>query len=228
MPKTLGTLATAVRDSLDESTASFWTDAQVRKAINEGTREIARYTSTIEKTGTIAVSAGTQTYTGVPSDMLQINRVEFVKTGDTAVYVLGPRQNNEMDPLWGTSKAQSQGTPQWFTAWGYTGGTMTLTLYPTPSDAGTLTLYYYAVPADLSTSGSADSTNVTCPEGWEDLIVFYAIYRCLQKDADPTWKDYKALYDEKLQSMLELTRQVHDQEGFMNYQPYANAFGGWW
>jgi hypothetical protein len=59
--------------------------------------------------------------------------------------------------------------------------TMTITLYPTPTSAGSLYCYYYKLPAALSVTGTAATTVLDIPEGWEDLILSYAEARARLK-----------------------------------------------
>jgi hypothetical protein len=78
---TMATALAAVRTRLDETTATSWTDAEIRAWINEGVADIARRTESIQKSATINVVAGTQNYTSLPADLLRLNRVEFISAG---------------------------------------------------------------------------------------------------------------------------------------------------
>ena len=99
-----------------------------------------------------------------------------------------------------------------FTLWGYP-PQLKIVLYPKPGLAGTLTVYYYKVPDDLATDGSAASTTLSVPNGWEDLVYEYVTYLALRRDRDPRWQEAKAAYDEKLTAMLDLTTRWSDQSG---------------
>lgn len=211
MTRTLAQLVTDTRDRLDEVAATFWTDVQLRKWINDGTREVARRSETLLATKNIAVTAATQSYTG-PTDCIRINRAEWIPTGQTTVYPLEYKDYNGMDAVWWTSQKITQGYPQFFTMWGFP-PTLTITLYPTPSQNGTLKVYYYRQPADLSTTGSDDGTVVDVPEGWWDLIVHYAEFMALRRDRDPRWQEARGIFEDQLAHMIDITRRWSDQAG---------------
>lgn len=202
-------ILTSIRDRLNESTARAWTDVQLRKWINEGVRDIARQCEIVKSDATVSTSASTQQYT-MTENIVRIYRVEWSPSSGSNVYPLLHRDMNSMDQIWWNQKTQSEGTPNYWTDWGYP-PSLKVSLYPTPSEAGTLTVYYYAVPADLATDGTAAASTITLPTGWEDLVVDYAEYHALRKDADPRWQEAKGLYDERLGNMYDLTRRYSDQ-----------------
>lgn len=223
--KTLGLIATMVRDRLDELVPAFWTEEQIRRWINEGCQDIARRSQTLQTSSTISAVAGTQSYT-LPATVLQVNRIEYKRTGDSNVYALEFRENNTMDPIWFLGKTIHRATPTYYTTWGYP-PTVTMLLYPTPDAAGTITVYYYKQATQLATDGSADSSSVDIPQGWEDLLIDYAEYSALRKDGDPTWKDAKSIYEQKLDEFIKLTRQWSDQETFMSNVGAGGGAMGW-
>lgn len=211
--RTLGQLVTNLRDRLDEATASFWTNPQLEKWLMDGARDIARQAECLQAKATIAVTGATQEYTA-PTDMVRIYRAEYKRTGDSQIYPLTFRDYNNMDEIWYSSKTIHQSTPAYYTMWGYPPA-VTISLYPTPAVSGSMYIYYYRLPADLATDGSADSSVVDVPVGWEDLIVDYAEYCALRKDNDAQWKDAKGLYEEKLADIVATTQRWTDQEGMI-------------
>lgn len=213
MPRTLGQLATEVRQHLAETTAQFWTDAEIRTWIVEGSRDLARRAETLQSTKSIATLAGTQTYTA-PTDMIRISRVEWTPSGTTNIYPLEGRMPNEMDVVWGIYQAQTSAYPSFYIPWGYP-PSVNLILYPVPSTAGSLTVWYFRLPADLATDGTADNTNVDVPEGWWDVLNLFAEYMALRKDADPRWVDTKKLYDERLGDHIDQSRRWMDAVGYI-------------
>lgn len=64
---TLGEAMADLRDRLDEApgdeTSGVWTNVALRRCINRGVREVARRAECMEKTGTVSISAGTQSGT---------------------------------------------------------------------------------------------------------------------------------------------------------------------
>lgn len=210
---TMTELLEQTRSRLDEASAGFWTESQLRIWIMEGARDIARRAEVLQTTGTVAGVAGTQTYT-CPTDVIRVYRAEWKNTGDTFVYPLDYQDYNNMDQVWWTGKTQGTNVPSFFTFWGYP-PTLSVTLYPTPSQAGTLTLYYYKMPTPISSTGSGDASTVETPMGWEDLITLYCEYNALRKDASNRWSEAKTIYEEKLDEMIQVTRRWSDQSGMI-------------
>lgn len=216
MSRTLGALVSEVRVRLDEATTTFWTDPQIRGWILEGLRDVSRRSETLQQPTTITVAAGIQDYT-LPSDCIRIYRVEWQASGSSSVYTLEYGDLNSMDSAWGTAQKLTQSFPQTFTLWGFP-PTLSIKLWPIPSQAGTLNAYYYRLPADLSTSGAQDNVVVDIPEGWWDCVVDYAEYMALRKDRDPRWAEAKGLYEQKLEQMIDITRRWTDQSDAIQYR----------
>lgn len=196
---------TDVRAHLGEITARQWTDAQLNVWINEGLRDIARRTETIQSfNATIATVAGTPEYTAL-ADMLRIHRIEYVPTGGP-VYPVQLTTYDELDQVWGLYPNTTNGIPVYAALWGFPPA-VKIRLYPVPSAAGVLNVFYYRLPA----VAAADGTTLEVLAGYEDLIVLYCEYVARRKDRDPSWQDAKVLYEERVALMVETTRQWHDQ-----------------
>lgn len=210
MTATLAQLRSRVRDRLDEASARHWTNAQIDSWINDGAEDIARVTESLLATGTISAVAGTQTYSlaSLTPSPIRIHRIEYQRTGETTKYPLEARDFSVMDDTWGLSQSTHSGTPAYWTAWGFH-PSMTLYLYPTPNAAGTIRLFYYRLP----TRRSSDGDTIEIPDGWENLAVDFAEYHALRNDRDPRWQEARALYVEKLQTMIDRTVRPTDQPG---------------
>ena len=229
---TMGQALAAVRSRLDESTATAWTDPEIRAWINEGVADIARRTETIEKSTTVAVTAGTQTYTGLPSNLMRLHRVEFVSAGAQGqISALELRQLNDLDSVWYGAQQITGGRPIYCGLSGYPPN-LKLTLYPIPAETGAvLRVHYYASPAALATDGTADVTQLDIPTGWEDLVYEYATFLAQRRDGTPAWQDTKRLYDEHMMDMLMVTERWHDQAGYVvndSMSPIDELMAGWW
>lgn len=227
---TMGTALAAVRTRLDESTATSWTDPEIRAWINEGVADIARRTESIQKSATISVVAGQQEYTGLPANLLRLNRVEFISAGASGqVSHLELRELNALDSTWYGGKQTSSGRPIYCGLSGYP-PYLQLTLYPIPAESGaTIKVYYYASPAALPVDGSGDGFALDLPTGWDDLVYEYATYLAQRRDATPSWQDTKRIYEEHLGDMLAMTERWHDQPGFISSDAFDDGFGygGW-
>lgn len=219
---------TRVRDRLREASAREWSDDMLRRWINDALRDIARTVEYAETTATVAIVAGTQSYSlaAITPAIARIHRVEFKATGDNQIYPLEYEDYSNLDSIWGGSKAVSLARPECWTAWGATPN-ISFLLYPKPSMAGTLTLYYYAIPSRLSeTDTSSGSTTLSIPDGWEDLIIDFTEYHALRRDRDQRWQEAKQFYDDKLQHMMNMTSRHSDQAGRMVSTGFG-AVPGW-
>lgn len=215
MTQTQSNLLQMVRDRLDEQTESSWLDTELRRWINQGAREVARRTETLQTTSTIAMSSGVQQYTA-PTDVIRIYRVEYLDTS-SIVYPLEYRDFNTMDGVWWSSQLTASGRPMLWTAWGFP-PTLKIILYPTPDTSATnIKVYYYKLPTVIAEDGSNPNTTLDIPNGWEDLLVDYVEYNALRKDRDPRWQEAKALFEQHVTEMYEMTRRWTDQAGMMDF-----------
>lgn len=178
MSITLAAATTQVRDLVDEPSAAFWTDAQIKTWLNAGVREVARRSEWKRTSTSVSVTAGTQIYTG-PTDMIRIYRIEWQPSGSSTKYRLEYRDINAMDAIWGVNQSIGQGIPEFYTL--VAASPVSIELSPTPSSNGALKVYYYQMPADLATDGTADSSTLSVPNGWEDLPVEWAVALAYRK-----------------------------------------------
>lgn len=228
---TLATALAAVRTRVNEATAIAWSSTEIRGWINEAVADIARRTETIQKEATVTVVSGTQEYSSLPANLLRLHRVEFISSNNH-VSQLELRELNELDSIWYGGKKTSPGRPMYCGLSGYP-PYLKLTLYPIPAETGaTLKLYYYASPTALATDGTADSSTLDIPTGWDDLVYEYATYLAQRRDGQAQWQDSKRLYEEKLSDMLSQTVRFHDQSGYMVMEETYGAdmyggYGGW-
>ena len=212
--RTQGDLITDVRSRLDEPTEFQWTDVEIRRWINQGAREVARRTETLQDTRTQALTSGLQQYTA-PNDAIRIYRVEYIE-GST-VRALEYRDYNNMDSVWWSSQLTIQGSPLLWTAWGFPPN-LKAVLYPIPSNSSaSIKFYYYRHPISLAESTNADAnTALDFPEGWEDIITDYVEYMALRKDRDPRWQECYKMFNDHVEQMYEQTRRWSDQAGMID------------
>jgi len=201
---TLSDVRTDVRDHLDEATAAYWGNTELDRWINEATRDIARRAEVLQSVDNIDTVAGTQEYT-MASNTLRVYRVEWIPSS-SLIYPLEYRDFHSMDQVWWTQQETQEGFPYWYTMWGFPPN-LKLIAYPTPSEVGVLRVRYYRLPTEAENDG--DTLEV--PQGWHDLISLWCEFTALRKDADPRWQEAKALYEERLGDMIDLTRRWTDQ-----------------
>lgn len=205
-----------VRSNFDEPTASFLSDTNITDWINDGCRDVARRSENLWVYDTsITISANVGVYT-LPTDVIRIHRVEFVPTGSVQTYPVVGSTQQEMDMIWGINQQTPSSYPSFFVLRGYPGGSGTsafkMQLYPLPSQAGNLNLYYFRMPYrfDPTLPPGETAKTLDVPDGWDDLVVLYAEWNALRKDRDDRWTQVKALYDEKVDYLLNVSREFHD------------------
>lgn len=231
MPVTLTDVLRRIRSRLNETTPQLWTDTELTDWVNDGCRDLARKAEDLMVYDTsLAVSANVAVYTLPQSDIIRINRAEYVPTGSTQTYPLVPSNQAEMDTIWGTNQGIQSAYPQWFVLTGYPGGVGTgalkIQFYPVPSQAGTINLFYYKLPyrfLDPNLNPAELTKNVEVVEGWEDLVIMYAEWNALRKSRDPRWQEAKQLYDQELDYLIDVTRYYHDNSRFVTTSTRAGV-----
>lgn len=211
-----------IRVRLDETSAGFFRDADLRRFLNEGIRDVARKAQWKRASTTVPAVAGTQTYV-LGTDIIQVYRVEFTPTGSSQRISLEYRDLNQMDVVWGINST-SQGMPDYWTMW--SANPYTLYLAPVPALAGTITIYYYAMPTDLATNtDTAASSSIDVPLGWEDLPIEYATALGFRKSRRA--QDYAlamAAYNEHLQDFLAIVTRGTDSPTMITHDWRSNRW----
>ena len=123
-------LITRVRSRLNETTATYWTDADLIIAMNEGMRDCARYTRHIRDTDSVSVTADTQEYT-IASDVIEVDKVYWLPTGQDRQVPLTGMSYDTMDGVWGEWQNISEGDPRAYALWGVP-PLLKIKLWPTP------------------------------------------------------------------------------------------------
>jgi len=180
MTMTLGTALTNLRDRLNEPTEGTWSNASLRRYINEGLRECSRRSEGWRASTTEAVSANTATYTLTGIDVVRLStQVYFQPTGETSRIPIEYQDQAALDRIWGSDMVRQTGYPSYWTTEGFDapGGGLDIRLFPVPSVDGTLHIYYYRFATELATDSSDDGVNLDCPSGWEDTVIDWAAYR---------------------------------------------------
>lgn len=201
MATTVATAITAIRERLDEATASQWSTVQLRRWLNEGVKDIARRTFHYQDIDTIAVVASTGTYNAA-ADVLRINQIYFSPTADTTQKIpLQARAWEAMDNVWWNRQDLESGYPVMWATRGYSPSCQ-IKLFPVPSVAGTLYLNVVRMPADLDISGGTG--NVDCPDAWIEIAYFYCAYMAFTKDrdweaADRAFQQYGSMIDNMIE-----------------------------
>ncbi len=205
----------AIRSRLDEPTSNYWSETDLRRWINEIALDMARRTESLRGTYSQAATAGTAAYTPAwtsTTNMYRIYMIDFIPTGSTLTYPLEYRDRAGATEVWGIMQ-DTQGTPAIWTSWGAP-PTISIQVYPSPSQAGTLKLYYYRLPTQLAISDTSDANDtLDIVDGWEDVLVDGVEYKAKRRDGDSTWQEAKQEYEQHLEAMMESTLRFSDSMG---------------
>lgn len=212
---TLAQALVAVRERLNETTAVAWADAELRRWIMEGVNDLARATESLQDRIEITLTAGTSTYT-LPANVIRVHRCEYEQgTSGGAIprYPLDIVEYEAGDALWYSQRAVTQSRPEAVAFWGFPPN-LKMEVYPKPPTTNhKIEVFYYRFQTVPAFDGSADSTTLEIPTGWEDLVYDYATSMAFRRDRNETWKDVRSLYQQKLQDMIGMTTHWHDQPG---------------
>lgn len=226
--------------------AVLYTDTEITDWINDALRDISRRAEDlITYDATVAIPAyaenGLQpipTYS-LPDDIIRINRIEFQVTGDSSrVYPLEASNQAYMDNIWNIDQLSTMSYPGYYVTRGYPGGTgrnnFVIQIFPNPSQPGNLNIFYYRLPLrvlDPVANPSAYNTTLDLIEGWDDLIIDYAVTQAWIKSRNPLYQQCQALYEAKMVNIIDQTRRFNDQPQYFSYDtmlmPWSSDSGGW-
>lgn len=186
-----------VRAEIQESTAGFWSDAEITNWLNEAYSELLVALS-VETTSTLTLVAGTESYS-LPTDFRLARRVEIQTTVGSATnwieilpYTLDLRRPGDpVNPVTLTS------TPT-----GYYIYANKISFVPIPDGAYSGTLYYYQ-GATVLTGGQSP----TYPEGiqairFDRALFLYACAQALRKRQDPAYTTYGNDYNSAVAALV--------------------------
>jgi len=198
---------TAIRLLLNEPTAAAWSDPELRGYLNDALKDIARRTLCIRDKVTVTASASINEY-ALAATILHIDRIEWTPTGDTRKIPLTPRSYDSMDLMWGTHQDSITSDPRVYTTWGVPGPSplgLKLKVYPTPHVGGNLVVFVRRLPTPIPINGSADSTQIELPQGWDEIAYDYVCYKAFRKDRQyETAMAHNQSYEERIGDMIEL------------------------
>lgn len=218
MPTNLSTIRQSVREYLNENFPSFWTDAQLNRWINDGCRDVARRTETLQTFDTSLTAVASQATYSLNADVIRLHRVEFVV--NSQVYPMEASTYDQMDSMWGTFQTQTNSYPMFYVVRG-TPGSLTMQVYPVPSQSGTFNIFYYRLPQPMV----SDTDDADLAEGWQDMVVLYCETQARRVSKDPTWKDAKQEYESRILDLISVTRQYNDQAEYITTG--LGAVPGW-
>lgn len=160
----------SIRYQLDETTASFWSDAELYSYMSDAEQEVADRFQCVELSTSTTTVASTQEYTA-PADCQVVRRMTWY---NVPLKCIDFRQKDALQfNSYGGS--DQSGNPESYYIWGDKVG-----LYPIPDSAQALKFYYAALPARVTTATSAFATPAIFHPCYQD----YCLHRAYMKDQD--------------------------------------------
>lgn len=163
MPYTVASATTAVRQLLNESVTSFWTDAEISEWLAQATLDISTTTRCLERTATITVSNGDWDYT-LPSGIIDTMSVVWLPTLQPLRKTNAVMLASESGP-----DVEADRPTEWF-EWN---GVLYISRRPNATAHGNDLLVFYAL-------ASNDFTLLS--DLYQLLAIHYAAYRGKLKD----------------------------------------------
>lgn len=210
MSVTWESLLSAIRTRLDEPTAGFWSDDELRYWAEEGLRDVARRLKNLRGEKSYDTVSGQGRYE-MPSDVIQIYRVEYQRSSNYVV-PLEYSPHMGMDEIWGLTRVNT-GTPRWWYPLGHPGDGE-IGVFPAPSEAlsGGLKVYYYRLPRPIETPSDPVDINA----GWQDIVELYVEYNARRKEStDNRWREAAQLYEARLEEFRRVSQNYSDQPQFI-------------
>ena len=216
MATLLSALETQVRRHLDESTASFWSSAELIDIMNNGIKDLWRpivdlkeeYFLTIDTTN-VTMAANTATLTGVPADVHKVYLIEALDTSsDSAAAGLTflPQDYNHGNVQ--AARAQDAVDPKnsvvyySVTGAGAPTGTSSTVIYVAPQIKTTTSLRFVYVPV---IAAKTTSDNNPIPGEADNALIAWTVAWARAKEResrspDPEWI---AVYGTEKQNILQ-------------------------
>lgn len=173
---TAGDLRARVERRLDEDTSGggrFYTAGEILGALNEGQRLFCLLTLCLERTGTLALSAGAAWYSmlaAFPAWLAPL-RVRVAGSGGQKVRPATLQDLDALNPAW----QAAEGTPSRYSQIGFD----LLALSPHPADVGvSLDVTYAACPTEMLSDGYTPEI----PEEDHPALIDYSISRLRTKE----------------------------------------------
>lgn len=161
-----------VRDQLVETTAAFWTNAELYRYMADAEREINLLTECNVVSTAATTTTSTSGYT-LPADCLAVKRITF--DGVPLKKIDGYMRDRDLLDMPGYGGTLTSGDPTHY----YQINTM-IYLWPTPSRGATVQYYYLGAPVEVASG----STAFTVPANFHNPIQDYILYRAFLKDQD--------------------------------------------
>lgn len=241
MATVLSTIRDKARKTLLETTAGFWTDAELLEHLQDGIRDLwgavvdlhQEHFFTVDATA-VSLAANTATLTGVPSDVFRVMLIEPRDVSQSASdrnVTFVPRDYHSKEFIQArTVPAQSPGNgPIIYYAITQAGAPVGApTIYVAPQLSSALNLRFVYIPTLASTAYDTASDNNPIPGESDNALFAWTIAFARAKERedrspDPNWL---AVYGTEKQNVL--TRLTPRQEQEPEYAEGMFEGSGFW
>lgn len=184
----LSDLILRVRDRLNEDTASFYSDAQIKRWLNSGENDVATKSLCYESIQSKSTTSGTRT---VAVTAIKVHHVEYIPTGTNLGLV-------KINPLQLGHLPTDGATPQYWFQWGQVIG-----IEPKPAAIYSLNLYTSIFPT-VALSNNTDEPAI--PTEFIPLTVDFAVTCGLLRDN--LYSKAAAIYIPYIQELKEIRDKI--------------------
>lgn len=204
---------TSVRRNLNETTAAFWSDAEIYGYLSEAERLLASRIGGYQVNTTHTSVTGTSAYSR-PDGCLRIDRVTWNgKKLRKATY----RERDFMDGTDYGSTLQT-GNPEMYIEWG-----TQIVLFPVPDAAQSIQYFFRKNPTRI--------TNATAftiqEESLQEMLPDYAIWKCSLKDGEINRADrHKQAWDQNVQLAYSIWSDRENQDMIPHVRDEDEFAGG--
>lgn len=163
-------VVTQIRLQANETTAAYWSDAEILVHMSNAESIIAQQLGVIQDSTSFLTVAGTREYT-LGATVGNIRRLTYdtVRMGAISLDQLADAEGEAYGGV------DSTGTPEWYYRWGSAIGFSPI---PDTSDK-TCTIYHEAVPVMID---STAATTWTMPARYGQYVTSYALWQMFTKD----------------------------------------------
>lgn len=193
---TRGELITEIRDELQEPTDGLWSNAELRRWLQEANDFVTRQAriDAAPHTG-ITTVANQESYT-LPADVAEIRRVDL-KTDTSSWVELARARIDDRIPQPVSGTVVHKGAPSGYHVWNDK-----LYLTPPPDAAYDLVVWYYRTGNTLA----ADSDSPIIPAEFHWILKLYVWARAKRKVDDPAYQTYVSDFNAAVSGMKRALR----------------------
>lgn len=217
MATLISSIETQARRHLEETSASFWTSAEIIDIIGKGILDLWRdivdlkneHFLTVDNTN-VSLAANTATMTGVPSDVHKVYLIEprdTTSSGSNRGLFFKPLDYNH--PTFQAARAHDDVDPTnnviYYAIVGQGAPATTPTIYVAPQVTSAVNLSFVYVPVLATTAFDAGGDNVPIPGEVDNALIAWTVAYARAKERedrspDPNWL---AVYGTEKQHILQ-------------------------